>query len=206
MYSFGAGMEEAPVPGSNPPQLARGTKLRPGIAFSRDGISWERRDRPVLELGAPGEWDQNGVSWPRVLVQGPSGKWLMTYHTRESGGLKGTGFFSAGVASSSDGRHWEKHGKVLSVGVAGSWDEGGVSVRHVVPIDGRYVMFYEGSDFNFNFAVGVATSKDGIVWEKDLEAGPEPGGPVLKPRKGENVWDNFIVGTPYVIKRDDGAL
>lgn len=130
----------------------------------------------------------------------------MTYHTRESGGPKGVGFYSAGVATSDDGKHWQKQGKVLSMGAPGSWDEGGVSVRHVLRVDGHYVMFYEGTNFNFEYSIGLAVSEDGLVWEKDTRAGPEPGGPILKARIGENYWDNMIVGTPYAVAMTDGSF
>lgn len=45
----------------------RGVKLRPGVAASKDGLSFDDREGPILELGEKGAWDENGVSWPRVL-------------------------------------------------------------------------------------------------------------------------------------------
>lgn len=69
-------------------------------------------------------------------------------------------------------------------------------VRHVL----------RGSNYKFQFAIGLATSDDGLVWRKDTDVGPEPGGPILKARTGENVWDNVIVGTPYVLAMDDGSF
>lgn len=135
----------------------------------------------------------------------------MTYHTRETGGPNNSGFFSAGVATSVDGKEWQKGGKILSVGEPGSWDEGGVSVRHVLPVTGRgggggYIMVYEGCNSKFEFGIGLATSDDGLKWKKDTEAGPEPGGPILKARVGENVWDNIIVGSPYALTMNDGSF
>ena len=49
-----------------------GFKMRPGAATSADGLQWLRhagRDGgvPLLDVGAPGEWDSNFVSWPRAL-------------------------------------------------------------------------------------------------------------------------------------------
>lgn len=141
-----------------------------------------------------------------MLAGNGEGRWLLTYHTRETGGRNNFGFFSAGLATSTDGKTWHKHSKILSTGEPGTWDEGGVSVRHVLRVNGKYVMFYEGSNYNWQFAIGLATSDDGLVWQKDTEAGPEPGGPILKARVGENVWDNVIVGTPYVVAMDDGSF
>ncbi|KAG0560214.1 hypothetical protein KC19_10G162800 [Ceratodon purpureus] len=207
MFYFGGGYDESPLP-TNPEKLFRGLRLRPGVATSKDGLAFEDREGPILELGEEGAWDRVGVSWPRVLrPEGDgNGKWLLTYHTRETGGRNNFGFFSAGVATSTDGKHWQKVSKILSTGEPGTWDEGGVSVRHVLRVNGKYVMFYEGSDYKFQFAIGLATSDDGLVWEKDTGVGPEPGGPILKARVGENVWDNVIVGTPYVLAMDDGSF
>lgn len=208
LYYFGGSLDELPLVGFSD-RLCKGVRLQPGLAISDDGIHFEHRQGPILRVGDVGSWDQNGVSWPRVL-QPPIGhtneKWLMSYHTRESGGPKGFGFFSAGIAVSDDGKSWEKKGKVLSCGEPGTWDEGGVSVRHIIHHNGQYLMFYEGSNYKFEFSIGLAVSDDGMVWTKDIECGPEPGGPILKARKGEEVWDNVVVGTPYVIIMPDNTL
>ncbi|KAH7285688.1 hypothetical protein KP509_33G041100 [Ceratopteris richardii] len=207
LYYFGGGLDEMPLVGF-PDRLCKGVLLQPGLAISDDGIHFHHREGPILTVGDAGCWDQNGVSWPRVLQPSNphSDQWIMSYHTRESGGMNNFGFFSAGIAVSADGKVWEKKGKVLSCGEPGTWDEGGVSVRHIVRYNGKYLMFYEGSNYKFDFSIGLATSDDGLSWVKDLECGPEPGGPVLKARKGEDVWDNVVVGTPYVIVLPDGSL
>ncbi|GLJ29724.1 hypothetical protein SUGI_0586520 [Cryptomeria japonica] len=201
LYYFGGGMLELPLVGK-PEEKHRGLRLLPGMASSDDGFLFSERFGPLLDVGKPGSWDENGVSWPRVFSG--DGKLFMTYHTRESGGPAGMGFFSAGLAVSGDGKRWEKVGKILSVGELGSWDEGGVSVRHVIRVGDEYVMFYEGSNFRFEFAIGLALSSDGVTWRKDVECGREPGGPILTARTGEDVWDNVIVGTPYVLPMPDG--
>lgn len=220
MYYLGSGMEEGEVPGMS--GTFRGVRMRPGRAESADGVHFERMKEPLLPLGNPGEFDELGVAWPRVFSLGEEGPWLMTYHTRERGtkpelgsdlGVGSDSFsgisspsYSVGAATSEDGIKWRKHGKVLCRGKPGSWDDGGVSVRHVLKIGDRFVMFYEGSDMKFNFAVGLASSVDGLNWEKDLTVGEEPGGPIFRARQGENVWDNMIVGTPYVVPMADGSF
>lgn len=208
LYYFGGGLEELPLVGF-PDRLCRGVRLQPGLAISDDGIHFQHRQGPILTVGDVGSWDQNGVSWPRVLPpspEHPNDKWIMSYHTRESGGVNNFGFFSAGIAVSVDGKVWEKKGKVLSCGEPGTWDEGGVSVRHIIRYNEKFLMFYEGSNYKFEFSIGLAVSDDGMSWTKDNECGPEPGGPILKARKGEQVWDNVVVGTPYVIVLPDGTL
>jgi hypothetical protein len=54
-------------------------RLQPGLAISKDGLSFEDRKGPILELGDADSWDKNGVSWPRVIP--PKG----TYDLRFSG-------------------------------------------------------------------------------------------------------------------------
>ncbi|CAI5995922.1 unnamed protein product [Closterium sp. NIES-65] len=254
-----------------------GAEIQIGAAWSWDGVHFNvRTEKPVLEKGAAGEWDQFGVSWPRVVLlsqasppaaagdsDAESGSrsgnlvtadpsvtgdtWLMTYHTRGQD-EQGKAGYAAGAAVSRDGGEtWQRLGKVLSGGGPGSWDEQGVSVRSVVSvpagkagrsIDGlaadaaeaaaagtigsaadasgkveihaactRLIMLYEGCNTSNEFAIGLATSDDdGLTWHKAIGAGPEPGGPVLKARRGEDPWDNILVGAPYVVARPDGSL
>jgi predicted GH43/DUF377 family glycosyl hydrolase len=208
MYYFGGSFDELPIPGGPTDKKFRGVRLQPGLAMSKDGLSFEDRKGPILELGDADSWDKNGVSWPRVIPPkgGEDRKWFMTYHTRETEGPTGFGCYTPGIATSTDGENWVKGGKVLSLGAPGSWDEGGASVRHVLKIGDQFVMFYEGSDFKFQYAIGLAVSDDGIIWEKDQNCGPEPGGPILKARTGEDFWDNVLVGTPYVLAMEDGSF
>lgn len=208
MYYFGGSFDELPIPGGPTDKKFRGVRLQPGLAMSKDGLSFEDRKGPILELGDADSWDKNGVSWPRVIPPkgGEDKKWFMTYHTRETEGPTGFGCYTPGIATSTDGENWVKGGKVLSLGAPGSWDEGGASVRHVLKIGDQFVMFYEGSDFKFQYAIGLAVSDDGIIWERDQNCGPEPGGPILRARTGEDFWDNVLVGTPYVLAMEDGSF
>ncbi|CAI7776366.1 unnamed protein product [Closterium sp. NIES-53] len=275
LYSGGS-LKAVDLPGL-PGVKAQGAEIQIGVVWSRDGVHFNvRTERPVLEKGAAGEWDQFGVSWPRVVrlsqasppaAAGVSGAesgsrsgnlvsadpsvagdtWLLTYHTRGQD-EQGKAGYAAGAAVSCDGgKTWQRLGKVLSGGGPGSWDEQGVSVRSVVSvpagkegrsIDGlsadaaeaaaagtigsaadasgkveipaactRLIMLYEGCNTSNEFAIGLATSDDdGLTWHKAIGAGPEPGGPVLKARSGEEAWDNILVGAPYVVARPDGSL
>ncbi|CAI5469661.1 unnamed protein product [Closterium sp. Yama58-4] len=234
MFYSGGSLKLSDLPGL-PGVKAQGAEIQIGAAWSRDGVHFNvRTETPLLEKGAPGEWDQFGVSWPRVDEQGKAG-------------------YSAGAAVSHDGgRTWQRLGKVLSGGGPESWDEQGVSVRSVVAVpagkagpstDGhaaaaaaasggnpgvaatsgaeavesgeaeapaactRLIMLYEGCNASNEFAIGLATSDDGgLTWHKAIVAGPEPGGPVLRARSGEEAWDNILVGAPYVVARADGSL
>ncbi|GJP54391.1 hypothetical protein CLOM_g13483 [Closterium sp. NIES-68] len=62
------------------------------------------------------------------------------------------------------------------------------------------LMFYEGARYNGTYAIGLAYCLDGgETWDKARHIGPEPGGPILQPRFGEEVWDNMLVGTPHLV-------
>ena len=55
-----------------------------GIARSSDGVTWEKlRSNPILEPGAPGAFDENGVGEPAVWTSG--GQWWMLYTGRDKG-------------------------------------------------------------------------------------------------------------------------
>ena len=217
LFYFGGGLDYGVIPGV--PGKFQALPWLPGMATSPDGVHFSRHTSPILNVGPRGDWDHYSVSAPRVLPPGPAvnpkdkfaGKWYMTYHAREDetlpeGATRPAGFFSVGVAVSEDGRQWEKKGKVLSRGEPGTWDDGGIGFRHVFKAGGKYAMVYEACSASFQFALGIATSEDGLVWEKARDIGPQPGGPVFLPRSGEDAWDNFVVGTPYVVPRPDGSL
>lgn len=183
--------------------LAKGLHMVPGCALSRDGLNWVklkgRYAGAFLERGKPGEWDALMCSWPRVL-RDESG-YKMYYHSLQLPERT----FSVGMAVSTDGFNWRKCGKILGAGGKGCFDEKGASCRHVLKIDGRYVMFYEGMNNAGYYGIGLALSEDGLSWHKD-ELGTDPGGPVfLHAPKGSGRWDAQAVGTPYVVPMPDGS-
>jgi len=51
----------------------------------------------------------------------------------------------------------------------------------------------------------VTVSDDGIIWERDQNCGTKLGGPILKPRTREDIWDNVLVGT-HVLAMEDGSF
>jgi len=138
--------------------------------------------------------------WPQV-IQDDDGSYKMYYHTLNPA----KGGFLIGMAISEDGFHWEKVGQILEPGKQGSFDEAGMDCRHVLKIDGQYVMFYSGIDADSCFCVGLALSNDGIKWRKD-DMGEQPGGPVIRHApKGSGRWDAKAVSTPWVVPMPDGS-
>ena len=157
-----------------------GASFSIGYATSADGITWAKQGM-VLDVGAGGEWDDDGVQSPSVILDGATYK--MWY-----GGDDGTKL-SIGYATSADGITWAKQGMVLDVGAVDEWDDDNVNSPSVILDGATYKMWYGGDD-GASFSIGYATSADGITWSKqgmvlDLGAGGE--------------WDDVQVNIPAVI-------
>lgn len=73
---------------------------------------------------------------------------------------------------------------VLRRGAAGSWDAGDVLNPSVVKFNGKYFNYYSGYDGKV-WRTGVATSDDGVSWEK------YPGNPVMEPDASS--WDQKYI-------------
>jgi predicted GH43/DUF377 family glycosyl hydrolase len=80
----------------------RARRQRLGVARSTDGVRWEKlRANPVLELGDPGAFDENGLGEPAVWNS--HGFYWMLYT-----GLDTAENRRLGLARSIDGVHWRK--------------------------------------------------------------------------------------------------
>ncbi len=193
--------------GNAEPGARRGFPMLPGAAISRDGIHWARLEGPfdgaMLPVGATGEFDARMVSWPQ-MIQLDDGSWRLYYHT-----LTSEGEYVVGLAESPDALRWTKRGAIMGPGPRGRFDDLGVATRHVIRHDGRWLMFYEGvQDIGEGPAVGrqlgVASSEDGIHWER-LD-GDAPGGAIVaQAPAGSGRWD-FRLGCPWMVPMDDGTL
>jgi hypothetical protein len=92
----------------------RATRQRIGVARSTDGIHWEKLvSNPILELGAPGAFDENGLGEPAVWQA--RGFYWMLYTGRGAGEIR-----RLGLARSADGVHWTKLPQVFAG--ASAWD------------------------------------------------------------------------------------
>lgn len=61
-----------------------------------------------------------------------------------------------------------------------------------------WVMFYEGVAADGRVSIGIATSADGLTWERSGD------GPVLE-HGGLEDWDGHAVGIPSVVSTPDGS-
>ena len=97
-------------------------------------------------------------------------------------------------AESNDGLSWSRPytDPVLSPGPIGTWDDLSVHPGAIIYDNGQYKMFYDGwSDTNGPWHIGLATSSDGINWEKYPE-------PVLYASGGVE----FQIGPSGILKID----
>jgi len=80
----------------------RARRQRLGIACSDDGVRWVKlRSNPILELGEPGTFDENGLGEPAVWCS--HGWYWMLYTGRDRRERR-----RLGLARSRDGVHWQR--------------------------------------------------------------------------------------------------
>ncbi len=92
----------------------RARRQRLGVARSRDGLQWQKlRSNPVLELGEPGSFDENGLGEPAVWIS--HGFYWMLYTGRDAAENR-----RLGLARSNDGIRWRKLPTVFAG--AEDWD------------------------------------------------------------------------------------
>jgi predicted GH43/DUF377 family glycosyl hydrolase len=95
--------------------MDRARRQRLGLARSRDGVVWEKLiSNPIMELGAPGAFDEMGLGEPAVWS---SGGWYWMLYTGRARGEKRR----IGLAKSIDGVHWSREPLVIEGEQA--WDK-----------------------------------------------------------------------------------
>ncbi|MCK5291403.1 MAG: hypothetical protein KAR39_05265 [Thermoplasmata archaeon] len=128
--------------------------LKIGYATSPDGIAWTKYpNNPVLDAGAPGDWDSGGVGQPCVLFDG------IRYRMWFMGSIL-DGLPDVGYAVSHDGINWTKHydNPVLTKGSLGDWDEMMISGASVLQKPGGFDMWFGGLEWAMGSGIGYANS------------------------------------------------
>jgi predicted GH43/DUF377 family glycosyl hydrolase len=148
-----------------------------GYATSTDGVSWQKQGI-VITPSASWEGGPNGeVSPQSILVE--NGVYRLWYHSYDGAKRR------IGYAESSDGISWTKYANpVLGVGPPGAWDDQAVVEPRVFAVGDGYRMYYGGhhSTGPDAWALGLATSPDGINWTRNASGpvfGDDGGDPVL---------------------------
>lgn len=103
---------------------------------------------------------------------------------------------SVAYATSSNGINWSRYANnpVFSpTGVTGNFDKTWANRQFIVKDSGVYYMYYNGfeNDYNGTGKIGLATSTDGINWNR------YSGNPILSPGSG---WENTSLYNSAVVK------
>ncbi len=168
--------------------------IRIGYATSPDRITWTKHGgNPVLDIGSPGEWDDEGIFNPMVIFDNTTiHMWYAGWDSLNT---------RIGYATSLDGITWTKspNNPVLDLGSPGSWDDAAISGPSVIFDGATYHMWYGGGDssnvgtpFSYDGSIGYATSSDGVTWTKFVD------NPVLV-AGSLGTWEEFKVLIPEVI-------
>ena len=128
------------------------------VATSQDGITWERQNNPVFELGAsPAEYDYLR-NWGHGTIIHDAAGWKMWQCGND------TDMARVGYATSQDGINWQKYQGQYAGAVL--WDRdgkySGIWEFAVLQENNKYYAWYaiEGCD-----EIRLAESNDGINWE-----------------------------------------
>lgn len=164
------------------------------------------KDNPILSArkAKPGEavnFDSAAITDPCVVYA--NGKYHMWY-TGWVNWLAGSGRQGRiGYAISVDGKSWnriagseggiEAPGAVLGIGSSTDFDGLSVSAPWVIYDEGKFKMYYVGTDTKGRQTIGFADSMNGIYWNKKSQ--------VMRPTN-ESAFDSFNIGKCSVVKVD----
>jgi predicted GH43/DUF377 family glycosyl hydrolase len=193
---------------------------RIGLASSRDGLHFMRGEAPVLypDNDAEKKWEwEGGCEDPRV-VEDEKGTYYMTY-TAFDGKLA-----RLLIATSTDLRHWIKHGSVFADAYQGKyknlWSKSGSIVSRyengrviATRVAGKYWMYW--GDQN----IWAATSDDLLKWTPvEMAAGEQPPIPlrgqalnmprlkIVVPTRAKKFDSDLVESGPPAMLTDSGIL
>jgi predicted GH43/DUF377 family glycosyl hydrolase len=160
-----------------------GSSPAPHFAYltSSDGLSWTwNNTNPIFSR----EWEQ--WLW-RPFVYDEGAEFVQWYS------LWNEGAGHIGYATSDDGLDWERQAVPVLSGTPGEWDEFFVADPMVLFLHEIYYEYY-GMWYDNDYAIGLATSLDGLAWSKDDSNPVFTGG------------DHPIWGEPVVEITNEAAL
>jgi predicted GH43/DUF377 family glycosyl hydrolase len=128
-------------------------------AISGDGLSWSLGSSdPVIEPGTANDWDYNHV------LSGPVIKVGDTYRMYYGNASDYSNDWLLGLATSTDGVHWEKYGTPILIPTAQEGTRLGLG--SIIKIDSLYYLYYHASVNGYGMCINLATSADGIQWTR----------------------------------------
>ncbi len=147
--------------------------------------SWAVGELP--ELTGSDSWAQYVVADPSIVFH--DGK----FHLWFNGQASQDSSWSIGYASSDNGNDWDVHSRpVMTPDGDGTWEGTNMGSPSVIVKDGRFEMYYFSG---WPASIGLATSEDGIQWEKSSR------NPVLVPNPNIQ-WMSYNLYYPSVLYHD----
>jgi len=141
---------------------------------------------PVMPLSDDG-WDNLTIHAASVIKDGEA---YVMWYSATNGVSSGIG-----MAESPDRIQWTRYGhNPLIINGSNSYDARYIFAPCVIRDEEGYKIWYTGSDADYIWTINLATSQDGVLWEK------HPQNPVLKP--GPEWYDTERVGDPWVVYND----
>jgi predicted GH43/DUF377 family glycosyl hydrolase len=182
-----------------------------GYATSPDGYEWTRQvSEPVLSAKALSESHLKGSNLfvTSALIE-PNGTWVLYFYTLSGNTFIGPGEIGRATSPAATGPWTIDPDPILSPGPSGSWDDIQVSAPNVLKTDNTYLMYYDALGKNSTSLIGMATSSDGVHWQKYNDPSTnEPAfaesDPVL--RVSNEGWDSKRVIDPNVVQSSDGFV
>lgn len=114
------------------------------IAFSDDAITW----KPTGTIILPPETEYEAICKPAILEN--KGIFHMWFSKRGSHGFRQPGetSYRIGYAWSMDLINWNRDDNLAGIDVSpDGWDSDMICYPHIVNVDGKYLMFYNGNGF-----------------------------------------------------------
>ncbi len=158
-------------------------------AYSSDGVNWTKySSNPVLYHGTPtSKWDGR-LAQPTCLAKAANGSLLLYYRGKGTSGIS-----YLGLATTTDGVNWSKHGSnpLRSASTTG-WEDGWSLGYSLEQANGTYRLWTTGDVDNHK--IGYCTSEDLLNWT-------DSGSAVLTP-KASTGYSKGVTG-PKVIDMGD---
>jgi len=158
------------------------------LVDSKDGVAWTK---PLIVIGpnARSDWE-NDLNRPVVIKNGD------LYQMWYTGQARGKSWI--GYATSKDGKTWLRGSDKPVLSAQQPWEKAAVMCPHVIYDEGArlFRMWYSGGEQNEPNAIGYATSKDGMQWNK------EESNPIFRPDRS-SAWEQDRVTACQVIRRGD---
>jgi len=158
-----------------------------GYSQSTDGIKW---NPPTTALSPAGGWE-GALNRPGVLFLSN------TYHMWYTGQSNGHSYI--GYARSPNGQQWTRVSTSPVLSPTLPWEKVAVMCPWVIYDTTQQIfkMWYSGGDQYEPDAIGYATSKDGVTWEKDQR------NPIFTPIPA-NSWEQDRVTAASILPTTDG--